>query len=213
MDSLLGAKIERLDFSPIKLGDLLHHEGPLLTHFIDRNNPTNHYLYKWADADDTSNRWIAIKVSEDDLRHFLHRHISLRQLLISNAFVYVLDLDNELVPKQLMLVPTGYLPVEYLPTEKSFFDAAHYQPYALKLKASLSSPQFSGVSPDVFHEIQLLRKQQEQTVQLLNNLIKQQPIRTKRKSTKIILEAALQKMAPISRTGKARKTTKPSSKI
>ncbi len=213
MDSLLGAKIEQLDFSPIKLGDLLYHEGSLLAHFIDRNNPTNHYLYKWADADDTSNRWIAMKVSEDDLRHFLHRRISLRQLLTSNAFVYVLDLDNALAPKQIILVPTNYLPVEYLSSEKSFFDAAHYEPYALQLKASLSSPNISEVLPNMLHEIQLLRKQQEQTVQLLNNLAKQQPIRTKRKSTKIILEAALQKMDPISRTGKARKTTKPSSKI
>ena len=120
MDKIDGLNIAKLGFKPLHLGDFLFHEGPLLSHFIDENNPHEHYLYKWADSDDSCNRWLIAKLSEEMLKDFFNKKISLRQIITQNAFVYLLDLDNDLTEKAITIVNTADLPETYLPTQNAF---------------------------------------------------------------------------------------------
>ena len=70
MKKLKGVKIEKLDFVPVKQGDLLYHEGPLLSVFKDELTDA-FYFYKWSDCDEIAHRWLVFKVSTPHLSAFL----------------------------------------------------------------------------------------------------------------------------------------------
>ena len=171
MDKIDGLNIAKLGFKPLHLGDFLFHEGPLLSHFIDENNPHEHYLYKWADSDDSCNRWLVAKLSEEMLKDFFNKKISLRQIITQNAFVYLLDLDNDLTEKAITIVNTADLLEAYLPTQNAFFNEKQYESYALKLKEAILTSQTSGVFNSVLDELNLIKKQQHEANDLLQTIL------------------------------------------
>ncbi len=115
MKSITGIKIPKLGFIPQKIGDLIYHEGPLLSLFIDRSNPDTYYLYKWADCDEKTNRWLVLQLNTVDLRSFFYKEISLKSLLLNSPVTYVLNLDDNLTETNIMVCSTNDLPKEYLP--------------------------------------------------------------------------------------------------
>jgi len=70
MELIQSVEISKLGFIPQKLGDLLEHEGPLLSLYIDRDNPENYFLYKWVDNDKKCNRWAILPCTSKDLLAF-----------------------------------------------------------------------------------------------------------------------------------------------
>ena len=136
MKKLTGLKINKLDFVPTKQGDLLYHEGPLLSVFKDHFSD-NFYLYKWSDCDEKANRWLVFKVSIADLKAFFDKKISIRQMILAQPFSYFLDLDNQLDPLSIVIVSTQNMPKSYLPEQDSFFDSLEFENYALVLQQSL----------------------------------------------------------------------------
>ncbi len=136
MKKLTGVKIEKLDFLPIKQGDLLYHEGPLLSVFKDALSD-NFYFYKWSDCDDKAHRWLVVKVSVQSLKTFFDKQVSIRQLILEQPFSYFLDLDNNLDPLSIVIVSTPNMPKSYLPEQDSYFDAAEFENYALVLQQKL----------------------------------------------------------------------------
>jgi hypothetical protein len=174
--------MEKLDAFPIadlgiKLqlqGDLLHHEGPLLSHFVNEDNPNEHYFYKWTDSDNVCNRWLIFRISVDKLRSFFDQKINLLQLIQLNPFVYFLELDNDLNPKNVAICQTLNIPEDYLPSENSFFKETQYEPYALSLKAQLHNETKKSLNDNVLFDIVLQElstlktNQKEQNNLLLN---------------------------------------------
>ena len=136
MKRLTGIKIQKLDFLPIKQGDLLYHEGPLLSLFKDALSD-NFYFYKWSDCDDKSHRWLVFKVSIKSLKAFFDKQQSIRQLILEQPFSYFLDLDNNLDPLSIVIVSTPNMPKSYLPEQDSYFDADDFENYALILQQKL----------------------------------------------------------------------------
>jgi hypothetical protein len=137
MKRLSGVKINKLDFIPIKQGDLLYHEGPLLSVFKDALSD-NYYFYKWSDCDDKTHRWLVFKVTFKNLKAFFDKQISIRQLILEQPFSYFLDLDNELEPVNIVLVAVANMPKSYLPEQQdSFFDVHDFENYALILQKEL----------------------------------------------------------------------------
>jgi hypothetical protein len=137
MKRLSGVKIDKLDFIPIKQGDLLYHEGPLLSVFKDALSD-NYYFYKWSDCDDKAHRWLVFKVTLKNLKAFFDKQISIRQLILEQPFSYFLDLDNELEPVNIVLVAVANMPKSYLPEQQdSFFDVHDFENYALVLQKEL----------------------------------------------------------------------------
>ena len=127
MKKIKGTLIKHLGFEPVKQGDFIYHEGPLLSHFVDKNNPSDNYLYRWVDFNDDSHRWLISRLSDGDLSAFFKRQSSLRQLISKNSFVYLLDLDAQLNKIQILLVSSNDLPDAYLPQINSFFDEEQYE--------------------------------------------------------------------------------------
>jgi hypothetical protein len=136
MNKLSSIEIDKLDFIPIKQGDLLYHEGPLLSVFKDALSD-NFYLYKWSDCDDKAHRWLVFKVSIKGLKSFFERQISIRQLILDQPFSYFLDLDNQLEPVNIALVASANIPQNYLPEQDSYFNALDFESYALVLQQEL----------------------------------------------------------------------------
>jgi len=139
MERLDGIHLSGLDFKPLKMGDLLYHEGPLLSHFVDEDNPSNQYFYKWSDHDHVAHRWMIFKVTEGDLRDFFQHKNTLLDIIRHNAFVYFIDLEPNLVPRQVMLVATDSIPLKYLPFDSSSFDEDGFEDYALELKGKINT--------------------------------------------------------------------------
>ena len=96
MEEIKSVNIQNLGINLEKLGDLLYHEGPLLSLFQDRNKPENYYFYKWTDCDQVCNRWLVFPVSLENLRAFLHQELSLKNLVFKNSYIFLIDLNNEL---------------------------------------------------------------------------------------------------------------------
>jgi hypothetical protein len=136
MKRLSGVKINKLDFVPIKQGDLLYHEGPLLSVFKDTLSD-NYYLYKWSDCDDKAHRWLVFKVSIKGLKTFFDKQISIRELILEQPFSYFLDLDDQLEAINIALVATANMPKNYLPEQDSYFDTNDFESYALILQKEL----------------------------------------------------------------------------
>jgi hypothetical protein len=120
-------------------GDLLYHEGPLLSHFVNEDNINEHYFYKWVDSDAVCNRWLIFRISVEKLQLFFEQKLSLLQLIKQNPFVYLIDLDNDLNQKSLVICETSHIPDDYLPTANSIFKELQYEDYALLLKAQLEN--------------------------------------------------------------------------
>ena len=171
MDTIQGLNIAKLGFKPLHMGDLLFHEGPLLSHFIDKNNPHEHYLYKWVDSDETFNRWMIAKLSEESLKDFFNKKINLRQIITQNAFVYLLDLDNDLAERTILILNTNDLPEDYLPTQNAFFNEKQYEPYAFNLKETLLKSDTTGVFNYMLEELTLIKKQQHEANHLLQTIV------------------------------------------
>ena len=136
MKRLIGIKIDRLDFPPIKQGDLLYHEGPLLSVFKDGLSDNFHF-YKWSDCDSVAHRWLVFKVTINHLKMFFDKLISIRQLIMEQPFSYFLDLDDDLKPIHIVVVPTHNIPQIYLPEADSYFEPTQFEDYALVLQQKL----------------------------------------------------------------------------
>ncbi len=137
MKKLIGTKIEKLDFTPIKQGDLLYHDGPLLSVFKDELT-NSLYFYKWSDCDENAHRWLVFKVFTSDLKAFFEKKYSLRDLVLAQPFVYALDLDNDLIPQNILLLSTQNMPKNYLPDKDSHFDISDFEEYALILEQKIN---------------------------------------------------------------------------
>lgn len=133
MKRLSGIKIHKLDFTPLKQGDLLYYEGPLLSVFSDSLS-NNLYFYKWSDCDETAHRWLVFKTPIAALKAFFDKKQSLRGLILEQPFAYCLDLNHELMPINIVVLSSPNIPKSYLPDADSFYDAADYESYAFDLQ-------------------------------------------------------------------------------
>ncbi len=143
MEPLEGLQIQDFGFILQRKGDLLYHDGPLLSHFINEENDKDHYLYKWTDMDDKYNRWMVFKITEADLLTFLQSNIKLLELIYRNPFVFFVDLDNDLNINSLTLCRADKIPADYLPSQNSFYNEKHYEEYAAQLKEALTEKAIS----------------------------------------------------------------------
>lgn len=142
MKELTGIRISQLGFQPQKLGDLIYHEGPLLSLFIDNENPDIYYVYKWVDNDETVNRWIIAQVNSAILRNFFHKRISLRNLIVNHPVTFSIEINNSLAKQNIQVCATAELPEEYLPAENSFYDEEAFTEFAESFKTIIDSINF-----------------------------------------------------------------------
>lgn len=139
MESIQSVEISKLGFVPQKLGDLLEHEGPLLSLYVDRDNPEHYFLYKWVDSNKECNRWAILPCTSKDLLAFFEGEKSLRKLFLNKPFCFVIDMDEDLQIQSIQIASTGALPEAFLPNEKSFFQEKAFTVFATSFHNMLKS--------------------------------------------------------------------------
>lgn len=176
MEHIEATSIANLGLNLKKQGDLLYHEGPLLSHFINVDNTNEHYLYKWTDCDDSCNRWLIFRVSLESLKSFFEKECSILQLINENPFVYFIDLDNDLNQNNLVICSINKIPADYLPSENSFFKEKQYEKYAIELKENLL--ELTNISTNeknpfeiIMQEVLNIKASQQKQNSLLNLII------------------------------------------
>ena len=173
MELIQSVEISKLGFVPQKLGDLLEHEGPLLSLYIDRDNPENYFLYKWVDNDEKCNRWAILPCTSKDLLAFFEGGKHLRELFLNKPFCFVIDLDEHLQIQSIQIIATEALPEAFLPSEKSFFQEEAFSVFATSYH-NLLKQKASDPIGNVLKELSELKASQAETTRVLNDLIKLQ---------------------------------------
>lgn len=111
---------------PIRGLELVRHldefDGPLLSHFIDRDSGEN-YLKYWCDCDTTVNRWMWIRVNEASILRLTNQYVPLSFVLPEQCrddFVFIVDENNHYRPVVIYMVDVDDIPAVYLPTNDSY---------------------------------------------------------------------------------------------
>ena len=138
MEIIKAINIQELGLNLEKIGDFLYHEGPLLSLFKDKQNPNHYYFYKWADCDERCNRWLIFPVTTEILRGFLFKEIPLRKIILNNAYVFFIDLNNDLEAEQYLIASSSEIPNSYLPSENSFYKEECYTDFANNFKQTVA---------------------------------------------------------------------------
>ena len=122
MQDLNGIKIKELPFKLTKKGDILFHNGPILSHFKS-DNLMDYFMF-WVDQNEAFNRWLLFYVSEENLKRYFNQTFSLRELVLCNQkdFVYFIDIDCNVDYKNIIRKAVKDFPMEYAPGENSFFN-------------------------------------------------------------------------------------------
>ncbi|MGH1363896.1 MAG: DUF6575 domain-containing protein [Calditrichia bacterium] len=103
-----------------KVSDLIYYEGPLLSHFISPSG--DNYLYLWCDVDTVTNRWLILRVTSEKLYNYLRQKVTLLELVTSPAdgFLYSVDIDENLVYRNIYMLTPENIPQSYLPEKDSY---------------------------------------------------------------------------------------------
>jgi hypothetical protein len=131
-------KINGLEFKLRKLGNLLYHEGPIETHYV--NEKDEDFILFWVDSDKEYNRWMLFKTTTSLLDDFFHKELSTLDLINKNpdGLIYLIDIDDDIEYRRLYKLPVKKIPSEYLPSKDSFFNEYQFEDYAHQLRNYLS---------------------------------------------------------------------------
>lgn len=120
----LPAKSKRLpanSFNPQWVEDLVYFEGPLLSYV--KENSQQDYFYLWVDSDSFQNRWLAIPVSRDQIRHYKNKNLTLQQIILSNESVYFVDIGSDFKTTRSFSIKSSDLEDSVMPAHDSYFDS------------------------------------------------------------------------------------------
>lgn len=156
-----GLKFSKLPFKIRKQGDILAPDGPVLSHF-KKDNIEDYFMF-WVDANEKYNRWLLFEVNTESLSKYFSKEITLYDILYTNRdnVVYIIDIDDDINYKRVLLTQVDKLPQEYLPGRNSFYSEKYGSVYANKIaslykdvvyKPSLKS-RFNNINEPIHFDI------------------------------------------------------------
>ncbi|MBI4646715.1 MAG: hypothetical protein HY738_09035, partial [Bacteroidia bacterium] len=122
MKNINGYKIDKLPYTSLnKVCDLMYYDGPILSHYKTADNIN--IFYYWVDRDENYNRWLVLKVSDDDLNYYLKKVRSLKELILSNRndYIFVIDINQDIEPENITMIESHNLISEYIPEPDSYY--------------------------------------------------------------------------------------------
>jgi len=124
MNKLTGKKVEQLPATDLrKVADLTYFDGPLLSLFRDTEERS--YLYYWCDADEMYNRWLVLRITEEQLAMYIKQTLPLYEMIVHpiGGELFVVDIDSQGQQRAVVLTQPEQLPADYLPQKDALFDA------------------------------------------------------------------------------------------
>lgn len=128
--------------------DLVYFDGPLICLF--RGSNYKDALYVWLDNSARANRWALIPVSRSTLDLYLNQHMSLRDVVQSNEYVYICNHFADSGRKNYNLLPINSFPEEYMPEEDSYLFDEICTDDAIKLREERTSSYMLGIDNQLF---------------------------------------------------------------
>ncbi len=125
MNDLSNFKISEFPLNELKWSkDLLFFEGPLLSEYKSRDSQV--YLKYWCDCNESFNRWIYFKVSEQDRLRLVLGESSIREVMINQpeSFLFITDENADVV--NTYMVSNNLIPETYIPSDNSYLDISEY---------------------------------------------------------------------------------------
>ncbi|HKR02987.1 MAG TPA: hypothetical protein VJY62_00010 [Bacteroidia bacterium] len=101
--------------------DLIDFDGePLLVHYQYGNR---HAIYYWVEGDENNNRWLCFEVTVKQLYDYVHRKLTLFQLIKNKEpeTFYTVDIDRKLNYSNFQFLPGYDIPQKYFPDVESYF--------------------------------------------------------------------------------------------
>jgi hypothetical protein len=125
-----------ISYNLIRVGDLVHFEGSLLTLFEDVKNG-HLYIFDWVDRSSISNRWLVYRISPSALLGFINHQIPHLDLFKSNSDgkSYVTDIETKHRITVYNLSELDEVPAKYFPNKEHYFDKAD-SPHLEKIRAA-----------------------------------------------------------------------------
>ncbi|MEJ7658615.1 MAG: hypothetical protein WKG07_02755 [Hymenobacter sp.] len=128
----------------VKIADLIHYDGPVLSHFKSQSN--KHYLFSWIDFNEDSNRWLVFETTLIHLYDYLTDAKSLAQIVSEsyNNNVIIISTDANGTCADALLVPYDDLIPDYRPEVDSYFELAMSEEYEILFEAARADIAFAG---------------------------------------------------------------------
>jgi hypothetical protein len=134
----------------VRVVDIIHFEGPLLTLFENPKNKTL-YLLDWVDRDASANRWLIYRCNVASLTKFIKGKASHHSLFFADEPICrVVDINANLDWTQLQIIDKKDLPSNYYPAKDAFFETADC-PQLAKLQQFLTTPR-TVVKPNILRK-------------------------------------------------------------
>ncbi len=183
LQSIEGFMIPKLEFYAQKIGDLIYHEGPLLSLFLDRDNPDTYYIYKWVDCNQKYNRWLISTTNITNLRSFFSKEFSLKELFLKNPVCFLIEIDHQLNTANSRVCSIHALPDGYFPGEKSFFNEERYTEFASTYKQIILRSPIHNTLQQLVNEVDDLKLEQQKMMTIISSFL-QSPKRHRKKAVK-----------------------------
>src|SRR5258707_791299 len=117
MKPLGGITLPTLPISGLRrVRDLIYYDGPLLSHFEHANG--DDYLYYWCDCDESTNRWMVLRVDESSILRLINRFVPLDYVIPGGCrddFVYFVDIGSDSAIVAASLLNVARVPEDYVP--------------------------------------------------------------------------------------------------
>lgn len=120
-------KINNLDYKFIC--DLIYFEGSILSLF---QREEQCYLFSWFDCDNSSNSWAIVDLSKNDLRGYLNKKITLRNIFENSEKIIIFSKSKDEIKIE-KIISFNELPLDTIPSDDSFLDYDFSTPEAEKL--------------------------------------------------------------------------------
>jgi hypothetical protein len=121
MNELAGHTLVDWYFKDFKyVSDLIEFEGPVLVHYM---NNDHHALYFHVDGDTKFNRWLCFELTIIELFDYMHKAISLYDMIEKKKFqsFFTVDIDANLKYTNFQLLQGYAIPDKYMPDKLSFY--------------------------------------------------------------------------------------------
>ncbi len=108
----------------VHIGDLEWFEGPLVSLFLD-NTSGQLFILHWVDIQNDAHRWLLYPVSPRALQLYLNGKVTNEDLLWLQpvGMLRIVDMNADMYLQGVKYSSAADLPVDYLPTAESYFDA------------------------------------------------------------------------------------------
>lgn len=122
LKNILGIDIPDFNLELTRVGELTYFDGPLTS--VHKDNFNSPYIFDWAEADETHNRWLVYQIEKETLEDYIFGRISHYTLIntLCNDLLFIVDKNQKGEVSNCKITSLKNIPNNYLPKSTIYFD-------------------------------------------------------------------------------------------